>query len=296
MDEHKVAVQRMQDYIQENLYSVITIKDLAKASLYSPWYSYRLFLEYLHMTPAVYVRRMRLSKAALKLRDNHIRIIDVAFEAGFESVDGFQRAFSKEFGCNPYEYSLHPTPIFLFTPYGILYDNQRKVDEKMKEVKNIFITEVERPKRKVILKRGISAEDYWKYGEEVGCDVWGLLLSIPSIVGEPICMWLPKQYVTPGTSIYVQGTEVPMDYTGSFPEGFEIIELPACKYLKFQGEPFAEENFGEAIEEVQQAIHKADLEAMGYTLDRSNPRIQLEPIGTRGYIELIPVLKKETLA
>lgn len=130
MDEHKVAVQRMQDYIQENLYSVITIKDLAKASLYSPWYSYRLFLECLHMTPAVYVRRMRLSKAALKLRDNHIRIIDVAFEAGFESVDGFQRAFLKEFGCNPYEYSLHPTPIFLFTPYGILYGNQRKVDEK----------------------------------------------------------------------------------------------------------------------------------------------------------------------
>lgn len=69
MDEHKVAVQKMQDYIQENLYSVITIKDLAKASLYSPWYSYRLFLEYLHMTPAVYVRRMRLSKAALKLRE-----------------------------------------------------------------------------------------------------------------------------------------------------------------------------------------------------------------------------------
>ncbi len=35
---------------------------------------------------------------------------------------------------------------------------------------------------------------------------------------------------------------------------------------------------------------------MGYALDRFNPRIQLEPIGTRGYIELIPVLKKETLA
>ncbi len=286
----------MQDYIQENLYSVITIEALAKASLYSPWYSYRLFLEYLHMTPAVYVRRLRLSKAALKLRDQTIRIIDVAFEAGFQSVDGFQRAFYKEFNCNPYEYSLHPTPIFLFTPYGILYNKERKENQKMKNVKNIFIKEEERPKRKVIIKRGISAEEYWKYGEEVGCDVWGLLMSIPSISGEPVCMWLPKSYILPGTSLYVQGTEVADSYSGSIPEGFDVIELPACKYLKFQGEPFAEEDFGSAIEEVQQAIKKVDLSSMGYEIDDSNPRIQLEPVGTRGYIELIPVKKKEIKA
>ena len=63
MDEHIEAVQRMQDYIETNLDKNITTADLANASRYSPWYSYRLFVELLHMTPAVYIRRLRLSKS-----------------------------------------------------------------------------------------------------------------------------------------------------------------------------------------------------------------------------------------
>ena len=78
MDEHVEAVQRMQDYIEAHLASNITMADLAKVSLYSPWYSYRLFVNLLHMTPAVYIRRLRLSKSALKLRDEKVKIIDVA--------------------------------------------------------------------------------------------------------------------------------------------------------------------------------------------------------------------------
>ena len=110
MDEHIEAVQRMQDYIDTHLDTNITMADLANVSRYSPWYSYRLFEDLLHMTPAVYIRRLRLSKSALRLRDERVKIIDVAFDYGFESVDGYQRAFYKEFGCNPYEYSMSPPP------------------------------------------------------------------------------------------------------------------------------------------------------------------------------------------
>ena len=109
MDGHIEAVQRMQDYIAMHIDSNITMADLANVSRYSPWYSYRLFMDLLHMTPAVYIRRLRLSKSALRLRDEKVKIIDVAFDTGYESVDGFQRAFYKEFGCNPYEYSVCPT-------------------------------------------------------------------------------------------------------------------------------------------------------------------------------------------
>ena len=43
MKEQTIAAQRMQDYIGENLAKNITLSDLARASLFSPWYSYRLF-------------------------------------------------------------------------------------------------------------------------------------------------------------------------------------------------------------------------------------------------------------
>ena len=288
MDEHIEAVQRMQDYIETHLNQNITMADLAEASRYSPWYSYRLFTDLLHMTPSVYIRRLRLSKSALRLRDEKVKIIDVAFDTGFESVDGYQRAFYKEFGCNPYEYSVCPTPIYLFKPYGIKYA-KGKENKNMQEVKSVFVQVIEKPERKVVIKRGREATEYFQYCEEVGCDVWGLLCSMQSIYGEPVCLWLPKSYIKEGTSQYVQGVEVAMDYTGEIPDGFDVIDLPKCKYIMFQGEPFEEENFGEAISQVWEAIKKYNPQSIGYAWDENTPRIQLEPIGTRGYIELHPV-------
>ena len=288
MEEHIEAVRRMQEYIEENLSSEITMAQLAEVSMYSPWYSYRLFVQHLDMTPAVYIRRLRLSKSALRLRDENVKITDMAYDAGFESVDGYQRAFYREFGRNPYEYSVSPSPIYLFTPYKVKNAKIRKESE-MKEVKNVFVQVVERPARKVLIKRGKEATEYWKYCEEVGCDVWGLLTSIKSISGEPVCLWLPKKYIAPGTSEYVQGVEVEPDYTGEVPEGFDVIEFPASKFLMFQGEPFEEADFAEAIGQIWDAAKKYNPESIGYCWDDENPRIQLEPIGKRGYIELYPV-------
>ena len=51
MRKQTLAVQRMQDYIEQNKTMEITLSDLAKISLFSPWYSYRLFREYLGLTP-----------------------------------------------------------------------------------------------------------------------------------------------------------------------------------------------------------------------------------------------------
>ena len=62
MDEQIDAVQKMQDYIAAHLDTDISMADLARVSRYSPWYSYSPFVDLLHMTPAVYSRRLRLSK------------------------------------------------------------------------------------------------------------------------------------------------------------------------------------------------------------------------------------------
>lgn len=288
MEEKIEAVQRMQDYIAEHLSETITLTALSSVSYYSPWYSYRLFLQHTNMTPADYIRRLRLSKSAIKLRDESCKIIDTALELGFGSVDGYQRAFFREFGCNPREYAKSPVPLYLFTPYGVKYRALRK-EKQMETVKSVFVQVIEKPERKVLIKRGIKAADYFAYCEEVGCDVWGLLQSIKSISGEPVCLWLPAKLIAPGTSEYVQGVEVPVTYDGVVPDGFDVIVLPAAKYLMFKGEPFDEEDYCKAIEDVQTAISKYDPAVIGAQWDSSNPRIQLEPVGTRGYIELLPI-------
>lgn len=117
MQEQIDAVQRMQDYIAEHITENITNEDLAKVSLFSPRHSYRIFKEITGLTPSQYIRRLRLLQSALRLRNEKCRVIDVAFDMGFGSVDGYQRAFLREFGCNPSEYAQKPVPIHLFTPF-----------------------------------------------------------------------------------------------------------------------------------------------------------------------------------
>jgi len=288
MQEQMEAVQRMQEYIEKHLCERISFADVAKASLFSPWYARRLFLEYTGVTPADYIRKLRLTKSALKLRDEDVKILNVALDFGFGSVDGYQRAFQKEFGCNPSKYSANPVPLHLFTPYGIKFRFMERKETRMR-VKNVFIQVIDKPKRKVIIKRGKAATEYWQYCGEVGCDIWGVLVSMKSLCGEPVCLWLPKEYIKPGTSEYVQGVEVSEDYSGDIPDGFDIIELPASKYLMFQGEPFKEEDYEQAITDILESEKKYDPAVIGYQWDDRNPKIQLEPVGTRGYIELLPI-------
>ena len=91
MQEQIEAVRRMQEYIKEHLCERISFADIAKASLYSPWHARRLFLEYTGVTPADYIRKLRLKQSALKLRDEDVKILDVALDFGFSSVESMCR-------------------------------------------------------------------------------------------------------------------------------------------------------------------------------------------------------------
>lgn len=294
MKEQVMAVQRMQDYIQAHWEEEISLADLARVSLFSPWHSYRLFRQYTGMTPAAYIRSLRLSKSAMRLKAGNYRVTDAALDLGFGSIDGYSRAFSREFGRNPGEYARNPGPIPLFVPYGAKFRELRKDGISMENLQSVFVQIVQKPNRKAIIKRGKAAGEYFAYCEEVGCDVWGILKSMDSLCGEPVCLWLTDAYIEPDTSAYVQGVEVPEDYDGPIPNGFDMIRLPAAEYLMFQGEPFEEEAYCEAIAAVQQAMERYDPTVVGYQWDASNPRIQLEPIGTRGYIELRAVQRIPT--
>lgn len=85
MKEQILAVQRMQDYIEAHLDEKIGLSELASASLFSPWYYYHLFQEYIGLTPSGYIRRLRLAKAACSTNQK----IDVAFDIWYflKSID-----------------------------------------------------------------------------------------------------------------------------------------------------------------------------------------------------------------
>jgi len=289
------AVQRMQAYIEEHLQEPITLHSLASAAGYSPWHAAKIFKTLTGKSPFEYIRAVRLSRAAMRLRHEDVRIVDVAFDFVFDSHAGFTRAFSKQFGLTPQRFSHEKPPVKLFLPgniretYLALQKGEYAMSEDQKS-STIFVQVVDRPARKLILKRGIHAADYYAYCEEVGCDVWVVLTDIQQALYEPIGMWLPGNLRTPGTSTYAQGVEIPLDYAGPVPEGFDLIDLPPCKMMIFQGAPYDDAEFENAIGSLWGSMKNYQPELYGFRwADEDGPRFQLEPQGYRGYIEGRPV-------
>jgi AraC-like DNA-binding protein len=285
----------MQSYIEAHLHEPITLHKLAQAAGYSPWHAARIFKALTGRSPFEYIRALRLSRAAVRLREEEVKIVDVAFDFVFDSHEGFTRAFSKAFGLTPHRYTQDKPAIKLFIPnsvrayYLALQTGEYQMSEDLKS-NTIFVQVVERPARKLILKRGVNAADYFAYCEEVGCEVWDVLTGIQQALYEPIGMWLPENLREPGTSVYAQGVEMSPDYAGPIPEGFELIDLPPCKMMIFQGQPYDDAEFEAAIGSMWETIKHYKPEIYGFQwADEDGPRFQLEPQGYRGYIEGRPV-------
>ncbi len=87
------AVRRMQDFIDEHMNEPITLSQLAGAAAYSQWHCERLFKEYVGKTPFDYIRSLRLSKAAMILRDEKPKIVDIALISCSTPTRALQRLF-----------------------------------------------------------------------------------------------------------------------------------------------------------------------------------------------------------
>ncbi len=169
---------------------------------------------------------------------------------------------------------------------------------KKPQPQTYFIQVIDRPARKLILKRGVKAYHYFEYGQEVGFGVNEELKKIKGNLYEPCGMWLPKSLRKPGTSEFVMGVEMPADYKGKAPAGFEIIDLKPCKVMVFQGPPINDmKESAAAIMRLWAMLETFKPETYGYAFaDEDGPRLQLEPVPQRGHIELLPVreLKQKT--
>lgn len=294
--EKITAVQRMEKYIEENIKEQICLYDLACEARYSPWHASRIFKDLTGKTPFQYIREMRLSKAAENMLQEKQKIIDVAFDFVFDSHEGFTRAFSKQFGLSPKEFREKRPGIKRIVPssvqdyYRLLQKGDKTMEKEKKEQNTVFVQVVERPKRKVILKRAKKASHYFEYCEEVGCDIWDVLSEIKEALYEPIGMWLPQKFRKPGTGEYAMGVEIPLDFQGTIPDGYEITEFPECKMMVFQGPPYDDEKFEEAIGDIWEMMKRYNPELYGFKwADDDGPRFQLSPMGYRGYIEARPV-------
>ena len=298
--ETSAAARLMKAFIDDHIQERITAKMLSDIAGYSQYHAARIFKQHIGRTPFEYIRERRLVNAALSLRRDGVKVVDVALGFVFDSHEGFTRAFTKAFGIAPKRFASVPNPKDWIIPYSIF--SRRNTDQEGKAMAEktaiIFTQIVERSERKLLLMRSNSAEDYFGYCEEFGCAddetgnsiPWETVSGIKEALYEPVGMWLPDNMRPAGTGIYAQGIELPADYNGVIPEGFDIIDLPPCKLLVFQGEPYDDDEFEQAIGALWERIEKFNPEVYGYEYaDELAPRMQLAPMGWRRYIEMRPI-------
>lgn len=112
-------LNKMVEYIEENLTNEININELAKIVGISVNSLQRIFTFMTGITITEYIKKRRLSKAFEEIKNTDIKIVDVSSKYQYNSTISFDRAFKKNFGVTPIEcreknISYKQFPIILF--------------------------------------------------------------------------------------------------------------------------------------------------------------------------------------
>lgn len=93
--------------IANNLYANLTIDELAHLCGMSISTFKRTFKQVFNNSPRKYIEEKKLTKASELLASKKLRISDIAYDCGFETISTFNRTFKTRFGKSPSEYRLN---------------------------------------------------------------------------------------------------------------------------------------------------------------------------------------------
>ena len=102
--EYTRRIDRVIDYLRDNLDKSLKLEDLAKVACFSEYHFHRIFGAVTGETLNDFTNRLRLEKAARLLKKSGRSATDIALECGFSSSATFSRSFNKAFKTTPTQY------------------------------------------------------------------------------------------------------------------------------------------------------------------------------------------------
>lgn len=100
-EEYITKLEKAIDYVESNLDKPISLSSVSLHAFSSLSHFHRIFYFMTGFTLKEYIRRRRLSNAAMQLISSKKSVIDMALDAQFESPESFNRSFKKMFGLSP---------------------------------------------------------------------------------------------------------------------------------------------------------------------------------------------------
>lgn len=239
------------DYIEAHLTEEIDFEKVAKVALCSSYHFQRMFSYMSEMTISEYIRKRRMSMAAVELKSGE-KVIDVAMKYGYNSPTAFNRAFQSVHGVSPSVLKNRDVSIRSFTPirFAITIKGAEEMDFKLLQKESFRVVGIVKDISTDLEKNFATVPAMWQENIENGTidRLCALMDGEPkAVLGMSICN-------DPANWRYAIGVA-----SSAQESGFTEIIVPAATWAVFGGT-----GSGVSIQNVEKRIHTEWLPSSGY--------------------------------
>lgn len=292
---YRACIQASIAYIEDHLKEDLTAETLAGIAGFSAYHYSRVFHAYVGKPVMEYIRCRRLAYAVVELAQGK-RIIDIALEYGFETHNGFSKAFRKIYGCSPEKYRLHgsgqlPTKVDLFqlAQYHLRGAIVMEPQIVTKPAFKVAGYELKTTTRDNVSNQAIPA--FW--GSMMAERFDTLHNQLHSVSEDELGLCFPTDPAN-GDFSYVIAVEV-SDFNG-VPADLFTAEIPEAVYAIFTTPANdGEENIAPAIQGTWKYIHEIWFPSSGYEFADGKADFEWYPCSNQGEkVKIyIPIIKKQ---
>ena len=271
------------NYIEEHLTDEIDYEQLGQIACCSAYHYQRMFTYMAGITLAEYIRRRKMSLAAVDLQDGNERVIDIAEKYGYSSPTAFNRAFQSFHGIAPSSVKGEGVSVKSFSPivFRIAVKGATEMNYRIETKEAFRIIGVSAPLDKEIENNFKVVPEMWQEASVNGTiqKLAGIMDTQPmGLLGVSVCndeeQW--KYFIA------VSGTNAG--------DEFEEYTVPASTWAIFSGT-----GTNQSVQELEQRIITEWLPTSGYEYANA-PDIEVylnpDPQNTQ-YEVWIPVVKKK---
>ncbi len=245
-------------YIEEHLTEEISYDELARIACCSTYHFQRMFAYMASIPLSEYIRRRRMSLAAIDLQNGNEKIIDISIKYGYSSPTAFNRAFQSVHGIAPSMAKKEGTPMKSFPPisFKITVKGMKELNYRMEEKTAFRIVGVSHPLDQEVENNFVTVPKMWQNAAMNGTleKITPLMNSQPmGVLGVSVCNdkedW--RYFIAVSSSAD----------TG---DSLEEYMVPACTWAIFNGS-----GTGISIQELEQRIVTEWLPTSGFEFDNA---------------------------
>lgn len=270
------------DYIEEHLADEIDYEQLGRIACCSAYHYQRMFTYMAGVTLAEYIRRRRMSLAAVDLQGGDERIIDIAEKYGYHSPTAFNRAFQAFHGVAPSAVRDEGVSVKSFSPivFNIAVKGAAEIDYRIEKKEAFRIIGVSAPLDQEIENNFAVVPNMWQEAAVNGTiQKLAAMMDTPpmGLLGVSVCNDKEQWKYFIAVSSTKEGG------------GFEEYLVPASSWAVFSGT-----GTNQSLQELERRIITEWLPASGYEYaDAPDIEVYLNPDPQNAQYEVwIPVVKK----